>query len=409
MKLRRALILTALLLAAAGVRGQQWRLCGDAQRGTLYLDLDRLWNYNLYERSRWGAGLLYVHDGQGSRRFSAAGYYGYGVKDRKSKWGVSFDLMRKGARERHLRLTAAYDLTAAGSRRMEEVHLTDFSRNAAFMSLRMSHTERVSVGWSEQVCDILQLNAEGTYSAEQRLYDGDGLLYPDSYYRQGQKTLYSYRELTVGAGWRWGLQAKLLVGSTEESGSCMPMRYLRMLTQYSRTFTLSPVELRLFGQAGWSDGLGHEVPYSRMYDLGGTWGSPLHFEHSLLTARPNEFTANVFTLVSLRLGTARPLWQWWSAFAQVGSYPKPFAGVNAAWGHLWGEDAAGQRLWQGLALQSPRMGIVEPVVGIDGLMRWGLVDWGVAMTWRLVPAGAPYRRSGWRENTTLLVTASLAL
>jgi hypothetical protein len=55
------------------------------------------------------------------------------------------------------------------------------------------------------------------------------------------------------------------------------------------------------------------------------------------------------------------------------------------------------------------MGIVEPVVGIDGLMRWGLVDWGVAMTWRLVPAGAPYRRSGWRENTTLLVTASLAL
>ena len=388
--------------------GQYIQLCHNNKDAHLYFNIDRVWSYNLYEHSRWGGGLLYTRNyRQGTHRFSAEGYYGYGVEDRKSKWGLTLDWMRTGSHERHIYLSAAYDLTAAGSRSMESLHLVDFTRNAAFMNRRMSHTERVAIGWRKQVSNTLTINIECRYSAEQRLYDGNGLLYPASYYRSGQKTLYSYPELTLGASWRWGLQAMLLAGSTEESNSCMPHSYLRALVQYNKTFDISPLSLNIFAQTGWCDGLDHQVPYSRMFDLGGTWGAPLLFEHSLLTARPNEFTANAFALLSLRLGTRHPLWRWWWGFAQIGSNPRPFVAVNAAWGHLWGQDGDGRRMWQGLDLQAPYMGIVESAVGIDGLVRWGAVDWGLAVAYRLTPTQAAYALDRTQDNLALLFTASL--
>ena len=408
--MRRILFIVLLMTPYFAVRGQYISIWSEPTGTTLQLDLGRLWSYNLYEHSRWGAGLRFMYPyRQDTRCFGADGYYGYGVEDRKSKWGLTLDWMRTGKHERHFYLRAAYDLAAAGSRLMEVMQLTDFSQNASFMSRRMSHTERVTVGWNKQMSSTLRINAEWHYSAEQRLYDSNGLLYPESYYLKERKTLYSYPELTLGAQWTWGLKVELMTGQTEESDNCTPLSYLRTLVQYEHCFHFSDIQLHVFSQTGYSDGFNHEVPYSRMFDLGGTWGAPLHFEHCLLTARPNEFTANTFILISLRLGTERPLWQWWSDFAQIGCNPRPFIALNTAWGHLWGQNASGERRWQGLDLQAPNMGIVEPVAGIDGLLRWGAVDWGVAVAYRLEPPTAPYRLETMKDNLALLFTASLII
>ena len=48
------MLVVGLLMAAGGCYGQWVRVAGDEERG-LYLDLDRVWNYNLYEKSCGGS------------------------------------------------------------------------------------------------------------------------------------------------------------------------------------------------------------------------------------------------------------------------------------------------------------------------------------------------------------------
>ena len=122
----------------------------------------------------------------------------------------------------------------------------------------------------------------------------------------------------------WGLTAQLQAGVNNPGRRAVT----RLLVQYDRQWELNPFELQLFLQGG---ATGRATPYVRMFDLGGTFGAPFCFRQSLLTARPNEFTANVFAFLSLRFGFGRPLFEGWSRLFQIGTSPRPFIGMNAAW------------------------------------------------------------------------------
>ena len=397
--IKRSPILAFFLLLSVVAQGQYVRLAGSAERTALYFNIDRLWNYNLYEHSRWGGGLrLTVRD-----CFVAEGYVGYGVKDERFKGGLMLDVV-KPALNRHIYLSGVYDLEAAASRRLQAATLTDIGGLSAFMSSRMAHVERVTAGWRQDIGRRLHLGVALRFSEEERLYNAYGLLYPESY-----QSLYSYVESVVDIRLNQRLLLQLILGSTEEPVNCEGMSYIRLLAQYSNTFNFKPFCLHFFAQGGWSDGFDHAVPYSRMFDLGGTWGSPVYFRNSLLTAYPNEFTANAFALVSLRLQTQKPLYKIYNSFYNVGSNPVPFVGLNAAWGALWGMNADGQLVWQQLPLQAPHMGVFEPLVGVDGVIRWGMVDYGVSAAYRLTPSQAPYFRSATLDNLTLLLTATIIL
>ena len=87
----------------------------------------------------------------------------------------------------------------------------------------------------------------------------------------------------------------------------------------------------------------------------------------------------------------------------------PFVGLNIAWGLLRGMDTDGMLLHDDLTLQAPHLGIVEPVLGVNGLLRWGAVDWGLSVAWRIVPYDAPYRFTKASNNLSLMVTALLTL
>lgn len=403
-------ILSALLLMLPlTALGQYIPLCHSGNGDSLALNIDRVWSYNLYEHSRWGAGVRYIHASPDKpRRLVAEGYAGYGIKDKHGKWGLTLDAVRTGRHERHRYVSAAYDLFSVGNRRLTYPTLTDLGGYDAFMSRRLYHAERVAAGWRLHMNGKQWLTAELRYSAEQRLFDNTGLLYPARYHSPRVKTLYGYAEAEAGYWNPDAVTLLLTLGATEESGNCNPLYYLRALAQYDHSFHPARwLALSLFAQGGWCDGMEHHVPYSRMFDLGGTWGAPLYFRNSLLTARPNEFTANAFALLSLHLATREPLWQGWNDFAQIGTYPKPFLGLHAAWGYLWGQDADGQKRWTGLDLQAPHRGFAEATAGIDGLVRWGVVDWGVAAAYRLTPAGAPYHNTNHTDNLALLITAAL--
>ena len=92
----------------------------------------------------------------------------------------------------------------------------------------------------------------------------------------------------------------------------------------------------------------------------------------------------------------------------VGSNPRPFVGLTAFWGTLWGQDANGRKTLETFVLQSPYEGLLEPVVGVDGIVRWGAVDLGAAIAYRIAPHSAPYHRNSVTQNLVLLISATLA-
>ena len=400
------IVLCLLPLAA---KGQYLPLLNTTDGGALSLNIDRVWRYNLYEGSRWGAGLQWQQALGERHRLTADGFVGYGLRDQKTKWGlrVEVDHFRKSQPhepmlvrrdKRTVRLEIAYDLRPAASRIMEEQSLRHIDNYTTIMTSRMSHVERteLQLRWVRQKWS---LSTGLRVSFEQRLYDGAGLRYPDSYYSTRRTTLYNYTEWLLGFATA-GLTVNATAGATNDNYACTPDLYLRLLAQYAHRHILGPLYADTYVQTGWCDGTDHDVPYSRMFDLGGTAGAPYYFSRTLLSAKPNEFTSNLFVFASLSIGADKPLFDVWNKLLSIGSHPRPFAGVNAAWGKLWRQDSEGWRTTQGLRLQAPHHGVAEVNVGIDGLLHWGLTDWGVAAACRLWPEiGKPV----W------LFTASLAL
>ena len=184
-------------------------------------------------------------------------------------------------------------------------------------------------------------------------------------------------ELRFGFGFG-GFAVEALLGRTWPAHKPIA----QLLAEYDITLHNSLFETRCYLQAGITP---PNTPYIYMFDLGGTSGSFLYFRNSLLTVLPCEYSANSFVMASLRIKADQPLFSTWNSLFVVGSNPKPFVGVNAAWGHIWGQDADGRIHYENLDLRSPSDGFAELVVGVDGLLRWGVVDNGIAFAVRLHP------------------------
>lgn len=411
-KVRRSIIAVLFLLLPILARGQYVRLWNDSSR-RLELNTDRLWSYNLYEHSRWGGGLRWQQQLGPRRRLGAEGYAGYGMHDRKMKWGLlsNFEFRntdsegsRSGIRNLEFGIRLRYDLQPAASRSTATQSLWQPEDYTALMNRRMSHVEQVALGFGVRN-QTTGFRTELCVSFEQKLFDGDGPLYPASYYGQ---PLVRHTELLLDYA-SGGFATSLTLGSREAVETCLPTSYLRLIAAYSHRLGLGPLEARLFLQGGISGALGDRVPYTRMFDLGGTFGAPLYFTSTLLTAAPCEFTANLFGLAAVRLITAKPLYNLWDNTVRIGSAPRPFVAATLCWGTLWGSHADGTLCHEGLGLQAPASGIAEPSAGVESLLRWGVVDIGGAVAFRLVPKNASYWYPEASRNITFMMTATAHL
>lgn len=390
------LIVLAASLACVPAHGQWIRLTGDPSRSALYLNIDRVWSYNLYEQSRWGAGLR-LKRGEGS----AAGlrqydlWVGYSPHAQLFTGGVAAE-WRHGPSTPYF--AAGHTLGAAAARATKSASFSNLASLSSFMAKRMNERSYVLAGYRHKVSGLTVDGAAMVYAGS-RLYDGAGLLYRRDGHVPPREDGWEARLQVSGAG---GLTLQL------QCGDVWPARnaFVRLLAEWEHEWRGEVLGGEVYAQGGI---VTRGAPYTYLFDLGGTRGAPLFFERGLLTARPVEFTADLFGLASLRIELAKPLYSHWNGMFALGSRPVPFAGVTIAWGLLRGMDGDGMLLLEGLPLQAPHRGIVEPVAGVDGLLRWGAVDWGVAAAWRLTPPGAAYHREGTGENLAIVVTAKLTL
>ena len=386
------------MLLPAMAMGQYITLWHNDKGSSLQFDVDRLWSYNLYEHSRWGGGLKYdiALKGKTFDILSLDGYVAYGCEDRRFKWGAKADFQGYAPGKSHSYIEFFHDLTNDGSRSLNKYSIRDFTASGSFMTRLFSDTYRLTIGNCTRAKHNHVFGVELRLSHERYMWGGINLAEWNDFLSQNYLEGHLYFSNT--SGWKGDLAAGYTTGIEADS-----MLFVRVLTQFDHLYSFSVFNIHLFLQGGLTS---LAVPYSRMFDLGGTFGAPLYFRNSLLTARPNEFTANTFAFLSLRFGPSNPLCRLWSPLLQMGTYPVPFVALHAAWGHLWGQRDDG-RLWDSLELQAPHLGIGEAIAGVDGLFRWGLVDWGVAVAYRLTPPQAPYHFTQTQDNLALLVTAAL--
>lgn len=403
--------MACLMALCTSAMAQYIRINGKDAKNGLYFNYDRLWNYNQYEASRWGGGLRYdINFAKESRLqcLSLDGFVGYGYTDQKWKWGAMADLQLRHSHKPHVYVGYFHDLLQDASLRLTSPSVSNLSFLDGLMAGRFSAVDRFYLGGGWQQGKGLTLGAELRYSREQRLYD-----FWNIYYAPEDIELlpsYSLLEARLVAEHSKGLHAELLVGSGHSL--CQGIQtdfgpYARLLAQYRRSRKIAIFTLGTYAQAGATT---RNLPYSRMFDLGGHWGSPLLLSQSLVSVRPGEFTANLFAAASVKFGFTEPLFKYHLNLLNVGLRPRPFVQAGATWGHLWGQDEKGIVLWHDeMAMLSPSRGIAEFGAGIDGLVRWGVVDWGIALFYRLTPSGAIYHFPGRDGNLSLLFTATMAI
>lgn len=389
-------LLTLILLAAAawGAYGQETLLLGNAERTALYLDPGRIWNYNHYEHSRWGVGLrLVTHPHHFIfNKIDASAYLGYGLHDQQWKGGIGLSEHWRGSRLHGVFYQRAVrDFRAAGSRRIANPWNESGQLLGDFMARRMTDEQSITLGHRWHTARW-RWAVEATWGKRGWLFDENRLLFLGT----DNINYANFLHLRLLLRHSCGVSAML---EAAPDGSMA-----RLLADYRRNIPLGFFSLDIFAQAGITP---EQNEYIDMFDLGGMWGAPVYTGHSLITARPNEFTTNAFTLLNLRFQTSKPLYKIYSSLFNVGSNPVPFVAFNAVWGMLWNQDTDGQMPWRSTYLQAPNRGIVEPTVGVNGLIRFGLVDWGLAFTYRYVPDSAPYHFSPESSNFVLLITASL--
>ena len=377
-KPKKALLVTLMLLSCGCDAMAQYVPLVDQK---LYFDLDKVWNYNLYERSRWGGGLKYMP----VKAVDITAYVGYGVRDEQWKGGVGVAWrLPWSSHQGAVSLSVGRDYFAAASRRMQHSNITDLSGLSCFMSQLMADRRGLELGY------VFKVNGT-TYIIEGMVFEGYELY--DQMYRPiyivdgGEPCRSDGYELSLSMHRRSGFSAELTHAYRHT---------WRLLLQYDHRFTLGPLDLYTFAQAGICD---NNAPFFYRFDLGGTYGSPLWFRNSMLTLSPYEYVAHRFTFGSLRLKFRNPLFKLWSKMFAVGTNPRPLVGVNGVWGGKYYDDVE-----PGYPEPTDKtMAAFEVMAGIDGLIRWGAVDYGLSFAWRVPLA------TGEAGRLATLVSAEITL
>lgn len=112
---------------------------GSVPVGWADVDLSKVMSFNAYESARFGMG-LYTND-RVSKLVRVGGYYGYGISDRRSKYGGEVKFTFNRNRDLYLRLSYAHDIYETGS--LHDNHEGQYLSSASFRQWTASRYDRI--------------------------------------------------------------------------------------------------------------------------------------------------------------------------------------------------------------------------------------------------------------------------
>ena len=399
---RKTLFVLTIILLPFSAYAQYVRLNSATDNAALYLSTDRIFNYNRYDGAHFEASFYFAYPNDNSEKGRTARYQwqvsafgGYGQRSHAATYGGSVALQSKMRRKWRPEVSYRHEMRQAGAISLEDYHVFDIAHNAVYMTDRYALTDMVSARLTGYPTSDIYLSASLTHSMERNLYAADGSLIYDSIERL---PMLRYSEAHLRATYRNSLSVDI-TGGTCHNTDREP--YIRAIAQYSKKHAIHPLTtLNVFAQAGYTT----RAPYSRLFNLSGTWGCPIFFENTMMTIAPNEFHAHLYTRATLHLATSQPLWD--AAY----SSPTPFLQIGALAGWLTdGKDMTDHAMIDGVAVDAPTEGMLEPAIGIKSLLKWGLIEIGAAAAYRLTPPTAYYHRPKAEDNIAIMATAQLTL
>lgn len=374
---------------------------GHVPIGIFNIDLNRMVDYNQYEKLRLGAGV--ATNERFSRWFSVGGYGAYGFGDKAWKYGGFSEIVLRRKSETSLQFTHIHDVSETGSYEFFNP-MNNLLSNELIRSLLI---ENMYIFTSNEV------------SLHTRLLDYWLL---KGFYRQTEKTTaldYAFRQTenaenwqsifryeTVGLQFRFVFREKYMqtptakipmgsdfpvwFGNIEHSfaGNYGEMEFWKFESRVSQTF-----HFKLLGKSNFQLTAGYVSRAVPAYDLYNGHGSydkfSLYAPGSFTTMRLNEFWANRFVSVFWRhnFGTFLPHNDVFN--------PK----IEIATGIGWGDNTVTNMLQhRNLPMQSFAKGYAESGIVLHNLLnQLGVLEYGVGAFYRY---GA-YQRSDFWQNIAI--------
>lgn len=270
-------------------------------------DLDRLLTFNDYEGFRLGIG-LHTND-KISRHFNVGGYYAYGFKDKRHKWGADLNVFI--SRKREITLNAGYseDVMETGGVKFFEDRLSDFTESYRKVYINRMEWGQTLQSWlSFRTLQHFKVYLFG--AAETRHTPTEYLFFQP--FGDGEFGTRVYNFTTAGASIRFGFKEKFAkTGWTKLSlGSKYPIvwakitkgfdnlydgefDFMRYDIKLEKTFNIKSLGKPTFRiMAGYVDG---NLPWTMLYTGRGTFQNwNIAVLNSFETMRRNEFISDQY-------------------------------------------------------------------------------------------------------------------
>ncbi len=369
-------------------------IAGKVPIGCINIDLNKLYNYNLYEHSRWGLGL--ETNDKLSRWISVGGYFGYGVEDNGWKYGGMLNFYFDRYKNRNLGFVYSQDLEAAANTSFNKYQLISFNNNINYTFSRFQSVRKAEAFYSTPLMRYTTAKLSLSYSRESYLYTNDGLLYPR---RDGVAPgiTSDFAEASLSLEWKYK-QERIRTTDFEfqvNRSSSLPtirLLYTRGLSLLDADKEFNRLQLeytqhittRNFNQFSIYASAGHvskNAPYSRMFNVVGTANFIYYFNNAFLTLHPYSFTATDYANLCLRYDWNKALWTTKMSKPQLSFQLNSIIGTSR-----------GISTVDGINIQAPEKGIMEGAIIINDLINIGMTKWGI---------GAAYRLSSYNSTTPM--------
>ena len=355
------------------------------------LDLNKLFNYNFYERSRWGLGI--ETNDKLSRWMSVGGYFGYGFGDKAWKYGGHLNFYFDRYKNYNLGFLYSQDIEPAGSSFKKDYNLVSINYNYNYTMYRYQDVRAAEVFYTMPLFSYTKGKLSFRYSRESYLYDNNNILYP-SENPVGTGFSTDFAEASFDIEWRYKQQRirtpyfEFKVNNST-SFPTLKLSYTRGVSVFNSdksfnrimleyTQYISTLNNNLFTIYASAGHISKNAPYSRLFNVVGTNNFKYYFNNTFLTLAPYSFSSTDYANVSLRYDWNKSLWNTFISKPQLSFQ------LNSIIGTSHGITTA-----DGINFQAPEKGIAETAICINDLINIGITKIGIGAAYRLSSYNSP--------------------
>ncbi|HRY33142.1 MAG TPA: DUF5686 family protein [Bacteroidales bacterium] len=383
----------------AKARNLETMMTGRIPIGYFDVEMNKLFRYNDFEKTYLGLGL--VTNRRWSEWWNISGYWGYGFRDKKSKYGGSLSVFPWPAAELEWRLSYTKDVRESGGVNLfDEKGVAMYERFRYYLIRNMDYVENRQASLSFRTLQYLKL-----FTAINQTVKTTGQEYFFSGYKSDTYTLHpSFHFTEVLTGLRFAYREKFLKNARTQIslGTNYPIvifqisrgldkvlgsdfEYHKMDLKITKSFYLKYLgKTSVCLNMGLAEG---SLPYTELYNGNGSYRQfTIYTPNSFATMRMNEFLSDRYVAVYLTHNFSRLLFR--TKYFQ----PEVAIATNLAFGSL-----ADKEVHHLVAFRTMEKGYFESGLLLNNLLNIQFTGIGVGAYYRY--GSYAFRR--WQDNLSL--------